>query len=279
MHETVLEKCVKICFRLLYKQKVLLPNIICGKLTDWLINGLNFENNVFCDVLHVLHILFKDQNINLCSWTALLTNDSKVLIYLHDIKTQKLSTHCSKSQTPEEIATNIVCFLDAIILIPDSFTSNGNLISLGNVLIELILSNEVKFEESVQHLSFLSATLSLLNKTVRHSCDWQDNVIGSLLGIGRTYMMTGIQGVHQLIPQRISLSQQSLIDTAELNIENKGGKVTKTRKLRTLTKNKRLDSFSKFGVTNIDIENDCKYKALYQLFSSFERIIYYIFLK
>lgn len=254
--EVVFQKCLKICFRLLSKQKVLLPNINFEKLTDWLIKGLNFENNDCCEVLHALHILLKYRN-NVCSWNVLLTNGSKLLIYLQDVKTQNLKRRCNKS--PEEITTNIVCCLDALVLIPDNFVPNPNLILLGNVLIELLLSNEIQFEESVQHLNFLIATLSLLNKAVRHSCDWQDKVIGSLLGICRAYMMTGIEGIPQLIPQKISVSQQSLIDTAELNIENKGGKVTKARKLRTLVKNKRPDSFSKIGVTNIDIEIECKY--------------------
>lgn len=179
------------------------------------------------------------------------------MTYLTDIirgpKKQSESPH-----TPEEIASAIVCCFDHILSIPDCFSGNDTLPALGNLLIDLLLSNEIKFLQSIQHLNFLMANLSILNKVVQNNHDWQETKIGYLLGISRAYILTGIQGVPQQVPQKINVSHQNLVDPGQVNTKNKGGKVTKTRKLRTIAKSKKPDPVKKSS-NNPGNAIDCKY--------------------
>lgn len=160
----------------------------------------------------------------------MLNKDSKLIKYLENIEVHDLEPDCNDFKI---IATSIVCCLDSIVLISDS-RFDGNLIPLGNILIKLVLSYNIK----IVHLNFLAPALSLLNKIAFHNSDWQNNVIGSLLGIGKTYMIAGIQGAPEISRQKVRGSQQSLV---EVNNENKVGRIFKTRKSRTLEKWKITD--------------------------------------
>lgn len=74
-------------------------------------------------------------------------------------------------------------------------------------------------------------------------------------------MLTGIEGVPQCAPQKVIISNQNLIEPDQLKTQNKGGKITKTRKPRTIPKQKKTDPISKYGTTMQDLEFDCKYSV------------------
>lgn len=248
--EMYFNKCVQICYLLTFR-KIFSTNVNPRKLIDWLLNGLNFEHNVCCYVLTVLQAIFKyHSDIDLFCLNLLLENDSKLIKYLKNTKIQTPAAECSNS--PEKIVTLIVCVLDSLIL---NSTFNDNLTPLGNILIQLVLSNDINFVQSTHRLNFLAATLSLLNKIAFKYTKWQHKVIGSLLGIGKTYMNEGFHEVPHKIPYKIRVSQQSLVDTSKLYNESKR-RVAKTRKLRTVDKIKNTDAIPTFDeITDIN----CKY--------------------
>ncbi|KAL5274864.1 HEATR6 family protein [Megaselia abdita] len=250
--ETLVNKSISI-ISCLVTHKVSLSNIDFKKLINWLFNCLfhNFERNA-CEILQILQILLERQkNKSSYFWDVFLSTEKKLTTYLSDFKNRK-------EKGCEEIITAIVCCLDFLLLIPDDFIFNDKLVVLGNVLIELSLSNEIIFKPIIQHLNFVSATLSILRKISSHNIEWAKKNIGYLLGISRAYMLTGIPGMPQLIPKKISISQQNLIDMSELNNVQKGGKLTKTRKLRTKPKIEKHDSITKYGKPNSKtFEFDC----------------------
>lgn len=142
------------------------------------------------------------------------------------------------SSTSEEILISIVNCLDSILL-PSLDLCEKNqpyediLLLIANRLLEALYSDELQFH----NLNFLVIALSLLHKIAQSFLNWIEEHIGDLLGIAKAYIHYGLAGLPQIKPQKVHLSQQSVLDPAGgiefANSEKRGGKIAKTRKPRT----------------------------------------------
>lgn len=257
--ETIIIKSACLSGILFSKQKVILPNPEFKKFTEWVLKCLytNFEN-ISCDLLSLLQVLFKNHpEFSSNYWDVILSTDGRLLSFMRDIKNHKQKRKSNDTQSPEEIVRATVSCIDSMLYISDDFSGGDKLIPLGNIIIELLISNEIKFVQSIPHLNFLVSALNILNKIVLHNKDWYAGVVGELLGISRAFILLGIPGIPDPNPQKVHISQQTLMEPIIIKEQNKGGKVAKTRKPRTVSKSKKSEPTK--SIVNHGIEVYCKY--------------------
>lgn len=96
------------------------------------------------------------------------------------------------------------------------------------------------FSNSGQKITFITSTLNILHRIASENHEWAEENLGKLLGAAKAYIHYGLPDIIQIRPQKVVISQQSLLEPVVIPI-NKGGKVPKTRKLKTINKNKRAD--------------------------------------
>lgn len=258
---------------------------------QWLLRCLNSDiPDVAGDVLKTMHALLKyhpQHLLEVCF--CLLTNKTSVPPQNHpqfresllapngplmkrltfDESEKKRKNYDGSSQ--EEIAEAAMRCVEALIPPLDEDLSDHHvelLDAVGVEIIRLFYSQKKNFADSTNPYVFITSGLVALQKIAAGDRDWLERNIGEILGIGKSYMLYGLPGVEQSMPQKVIVSQQSVLEPATSQT-NKGGKVPKTRKPRNVGKNRKKDGRSKNSRSEeSDRDNHLKVECKYYVLNS-----------
>ncbi|XP_055837462.1 HEAT repeat-containing protein 6 isoform X2 [Episyrphus balteatus] len=154
----------------------------------------------------------------------------------------------------EEIIISIVLCIESL-LSPAELVEMDNqtedlLSMIGSKILAILYSDKIKFNRSAHHMNFMTTSLNVLHVIACENRDWCDANIGELLGLSKAFMHHGIPGIPQVQAQKVHISQQSIVDQGTMEANNRGGKVAKTRKPRTVNKNRKSDGKMKQNPNN-----------------------------
>lgn len=246
--ETIIVKACYLLTSLLTKQKVQVPVQTFRPVLQWLLRCLNSDiPDVAGDVLKTMHALLKYHPQHLLEFreSLLAPNGPLMKRLTFDESEKKRKNYDGSSQ--EEIAEAAMRCVEALIPPLDEDLSDHHvelLDAVGVEIIRLFYSQKKNFADSTNPYVFITSGLVALQKIAAGDRDWLERNIGEILGIGKSYMLYGLPGVEQSMPQKVIVSQQSVLEPATSQT-NKGGKVPKTRKPRNVGKNRKKDGRSK----------------------------------
>ncbi|XP_065366080.1 HEAT repeat-containing protein 6 [Calliphora vicina] len=178
-------------------------------------------------------------------------------------------------RTLKVILRHISCHTDAFLLITalqsmDKLLSTLNDVKLseeqsaacneaGHKLLQLHYGDTKIVVNSFNVSVVILCTLQTLHKIVTLDSNFAKLQVSELFGLSKTYFHFGVDASEPALlrPQKVSMSQQTLYDSAEeietvINSENArscGGKTPKTRKPRAVAKNTRLNEYKTVNPT------------------------------
>ena len=123
----------------------------------------------------------------------------------------------------------------------------------GNSILNIFYEEWKIDVKNINVLNLVLESLQILNEIIILNSNFAKTKVAELLGLAKSYMLFGVDAKNCFFakPQKLSVSQQSLYDSAEDievvinsdNARNSGGKTPKTRRPRTVVKETRFNGY------------------------------------
>ncbi|XP_062552864.1 HEAT repeat-containing protein 6 [Armigeres subalbatus] len=239
--DTLIVKACCLTKTLISRQKITVPPNVATVQISWLLKCLDrCFYQVICDVLGTLQILIKHCGEHVTMFAEFLVSSNGVLVNLladPDYRKVERERAYDRSSPGEIYVATIMCVEAFLVSSEGNATMEKYLSGIGDSIVSLTFRIKSDWLPEVSFYSLMISALNSLRLVSIQQEDWLREHLGQLLGVSKAYMMYGIPGINQPTVQKIMVSQQGVPEPQHIPI-NKGGKVPKTRKTRTIAKGK-----------------------------------------
>ncbi|XP_055704201.1 HEAT repeat-containing protein 6-like [Phlebotomus papatasi] len=251
--DTLIVKACYLLVSLVKKQKIRVPPNIASLNIVWLLKCLEKKfHAVVCDALKAFNVLFLD-NVNAIEipYERFLSVDRGLFTKL--LKNPKLGNSPElehEKNTEEDILQSALSCVETIL---DSYTEAEAVVKipedyitkLGDIVLRNIYRWELGSLGETHYATFIYRSLNILKILAELHSAWIQDNLGEVLGAARTFMVTGYVEEEWLKPQKVTPSQQILLEPQNPSV-NKGGKIIRQKKTRkTAQKSHRKNKKSK----------------------------------
>ncbi|XP_059614918.1 HEAT repeat-containing protein 6 [Phlebotomus argentipes] len=241
--DTLVVKACCLLVSLVKKQKIRVPPNLANLNIFWLLRCL--ERNfcaVVCDALKALNVLFLE-NVNALEipYDKLLSMDKGLLARLlkhpemgnnSDVKYEKNSEEDIFLRALSCVETLFVDYeeADAVTKIPEEYIPK-----LGDIILTSLYKWDLETLEESIYSTFVRKILNILKYLADLHPKWLKDNLGEILGAARVFMVTGYVEEEWLKPQKVTPSQQILLEPQN-PATNRGGKIMRTKKSQKASK-------------------------------------------
>lgn len=235
VEDTLIVKACGLITAIVGKQKQTLHIGVLNRCLDWLLAFIQMHRSVgCCEALCTIQVLFRANSDSLSEISTsqsnkLLNRLSRLLNNAPEL--QHKSTQYDSCSTKEIQLAAANCLDTCCSRLPtiDSITLNNILTSTIQVIFAL---QQKDYDDHIfGHLN--SALLNICKHVVLSNRSLAIRYVGDLIGAARSFMMFGLPNVIWNRPVCVKISQQAVAEPAVQHRVNAGGKVAKTRKIRT----------------------------------------------
>lgn len=239
--DTLIVKACCLTKTLISRQKIIIPVNVATVHIGWLLKCLErCFYQVICEVLATLQALLKHCGEHVGLFMDFLVSSNGVLVNLladPDYRKVDRSRTYDISSPGEIYLASMLCLEAFLVATEGNPVAEKYLPVIGDAIVSLTFRVRSDWLPEISFYSLMISALNSLRLVSIQQDDWLHENLGKLLGVSKAFMMYGIPGINQLVPQKIMVSQQGVPEPQHIPI-NKGGKVPKTRKTRTIGKGK-----------------------------------------
>nr|XP_019538414.2 HEAT repeat-containing protein 6 [Aedes albopictus] len=237
--DTLIVKACYLTKTLVSRQKITLPPNVAAVQISWLLKCLErCFYQVICEVLGTLQILMKHCREHVGMFAEFLVGSGGVLVNLladPDYRRVERGRTYDQSSPGEIYLATVLCLEAFLVSAEGNDAMEKYLPGIGDSIVSLAFRVKSDWLSDASFYGLMISALNCLRLVSIQQEDWLRDHLGQLLGISKAYMMFGIPGVNQPPAQKIPVSQQGVPEPQHIPF-NKGGKVPKTRKTRTIAK-------------------------------------------